>query len=185
MSVYFIRHGESQANSEGVFAGQTDAMLTPLGVLQAREAGENLRSSGLKVDVIISSPLSRAYNTALEIAKAIDYPTDKIVLDSLLQERNLGSLEGRPAKDSLRRMIAMSEDELVREGVETVSAITKRAQEMLNKLQKIEGNVLLVSHNGLGRGLFALTHSVAFYSIQKLPNAQVLDLASIPPLENK
>ena len=185
MSIYFIRHGESQSNKEGIFAGQTDTILTPLGISQAREAGEKLKSSGLEIDTIISSPLSRAYDTSVAIAQSIDYPISKIILNPLLKERNLGTLEGQVAKDSLQRMMAMSDDELNREGIETISALTARAREVLRQLEGTEGNTLLVSHNGLGRGLFAITHNIAFYDIQKLPNAQVLDLSQIPTLEDK
>lgn len=185
MAIYFIRHGESQANKDGLFAGQTDAILTPLGISQAREAGEKLKSSGLKIDIIVSSPLLRAYDTARRVARAIGYPADKIILEPLLKERYLGSLEGKTAKDSLKRMIAMNEEELTREGIETVPEITQRAKEVLDSLRRFEGNILLVSHNGLGRGLLAVTHNIAFYDIQKLPNAQVFDLASPPVLENK
>jgi probable phosphoglycerate mutase len=185
MSIYFIRHGESQANKAGIFAGQTDTALTPLGVSQAREAGEKLKLEGLQFDTIISSPLSRAHDTAIEIAQAIGYPLDGIILESLLKERGLGSLEGKVAKDSMPRMIAMSEDELIKEGIETISAIMQRAREVLGQFEGTEKNILLVSHNGLGRGLLAVIHNIAFYDIQKLPNAQVLDLSQPPVLEDK
>jgi probable phosphoglycerate mutase len=185
MHIYFIRHGESQANKEGIFAGQTDAALTQLGLSQAQEAGEKLKSLGLKIDMIVSSPLSRAYDTAIEIARAINYPQHKIVLNPLLKERFLGSLEGQAAKDSLLRMMAMNDDELTSEGIETISALMQRAQGVLDNLDGIQGNILLVSHNGLGRGLFAVTHNIAFYDIKKLPNAQILELSKIPLLEDK
>jgi broad specificity phosphatase PhoE len=185
MPIYFIRHGESQANKAGIFAGQTDAILTSHGISQAREAGEKLKSSGLKIDVIVTSPLSRAYDTAAEIAQTIDYPLDKIIINPLLKERNLGSLEGRSNRDSLLKMIAMSEDELTSEGIETVTALVDRAQKALQQLETLEGNILAVSHNGLGRGLLVAKHGLAFYDIQKLPNAQVIDIDELPQLENK
>lgn len=185
MPIYFIRHGESQANKDGIIAGQTESPLTPMGISQAREAGEKLKLSGLKIDMIVSSPLSRAYNTAVETARAIEYPLDKIVLDPLLKERHLGSLEGSVANNNIQRMSAMSEEELMREGIETIPAITQRALEVLRQFEDVEDNILLVAHNGLGRGLLSAKHNIAFYDIQKLPNAQVIDLARIPPLEEK
>jgi broad specificity phosphatase PhoE len=184
MPIYFIRHGESQSNKDGIFAGQLDVPITAFGISQAREAGEKLKSSGLKIDAIFSSPLIRAHSTAIEVARAIDFPVEQIVLDPRLKERNLGTFEGQPSVD-VSRMPAMSEDDQLKEGMETVSMVKERANEVLRTLETSNGNILLVSHNGFGRGLFAVKHGAAFYDIKRLPNAQVIDLGETWILESK
>jgi broad specificity phosphatase PhoE len=184
MSIYFIRHGESQSNKDGIFAGQLDVPITDLGISQAREAGKKLKMSGLKIDAIFSSPLMRAHATAIEVARAIDFPIDQIVLDPRLKERNLGTFEGQPSGD-ISRMPAMSESDQLKEGMETISLVKERAGEMLQALEALDGNILIVSHNGFGRGLFAVKHGVAFYDIKRLPNAQVIDLGETWILESK
>jgi broad specificity phosphatase PhoE len=184
MPIYFIRHGESQSNKDRVFAGQLDVPITALGISQAKEAGEKLKSSGLKIDAIFSSPLMRAHSTAIEVARAIDFPIDQIILDPRLKERNLGTFEGQPAGD-ISRMPAMSENDQLKEGMETVSMVKERANKVLRALETSDDNVLLVSHNGFGRGLFAVRHGVAFYDIKRLPNAQVIDLGETWILESK
>ena len=65
--ILLLRHGQSVANVEKFFAGQTNIPLTPLGEEQAKLASESLRD--LHIDRIFSSPLDRAYNTALPLAK--------------------------------------------------------------------------------------------------------------------
>ena len=61
--VYFTRHGETVWNVENKICGMTDSPLTEKGRAQARELGEKLRTSGLRIDEILYSPLSRAADT--------------------------------------------------------------------------------------------------------------------------
>lgn len=40
--IYFVRHGQSEANMKKIYAGSTDSPLTPLGIQQAQETGRLL-----------------------------------------------------------------------------------------------------------------------------------------------
>jgi probable phosphoglycerate mutase len=91
--LYFVRHGQSQANVDRVFAGQSDTPLTSLGRQQAEQAGSQAKILG--IDHIISSPLSRAHDTAKIIAGIIGYPVGAIELNRLLMERGFGSATGQ------------------------------------------------------------------------------------------
>lgn len=62
MSVIVIRHGESEWNKLNKFTGLADPSLSPQGILEAERAGQLL--SGIKIDKIYTSDLSRAKNTA-------------------------------------------------------------------------------------------------------------------------
>ncbi|MBR5529495.1 MAG: histidine phosphatase family protein [Oscillospiraceae bacterium] len=66
-TLYLIRHGESQANEKDVFIGHTDLELTDLGRKQAEITADYLKN--ITPDVIYSSDLRRAYNTAEATAK--------------------------------------------------------------------------------------------------------------------
>lgn len=87
--ILFLRHGQSVANTEKYFAGHLDVPLTELGKKQAEEAAATLRD--LYVDKIFSSPLSRAYDTALPFAKDRGLSITK--LDGFI-EWYAGKLEG-------------------------------------------------------------------------------------------
>lgn len=65
--IILIRHGESEANSLGVIAGWRDYRLTALGLAQAEETAAHLADE--KIDLICSSDLIRAYETAEANAK--------------------------------------------------------------------------------------------------------------------
>jgi uncharacterized phosphatase len=62
-----VRHGETDWNSLGKLQGRADIPLNKIGVLQAEECRDVLKSS--KWDVIITSPLKRAKETAEIINK--------------------------------------------------------------------------------------------------------------------
>ena len=62
----FIRHGEAQWNADGKYLGITDLPLNEKGMEQARALGK--RFEGIHVDAVYSSPLQRAYDTAMAVA---------------------------------------------------------------------------------------------------------------------
>jgi broad specificity phosphatase PhoE len=90
--LYLIRHGQSGGNvarQEGRLA-EFDPPLTPVGEEQARRLGERMAQYG--VDAVYSSPLQRAYNTGLEIARRTGH---QITVIDDLQEIN-EPLKGEP-----------------------------------------------------------------------------------------
>jgi 2,3-bisphosphoglycerate-dependent phosphoglycerate mutase len=85
--IILVRHGESMANKEK-YIGGPDTPLSQLGHEQAMQAGQHINSL-LQVHHIISSPFTRALQTAHHIARAVGYPHD-IELDHHVQERDFG-----------------------------------------------------------------------------------------------
>ncbi|MGE5473599.1 MAG: histidine phosphatase family protein [Ignavibacteriales bacterium] len=80
--IIFVRHGEAEGNFERIFHGQTDSKLTEKGHSQAKKAAEKLKNED--IDVIYSSPLKRAYETAEYIAK--EKNINNIIADDGLME---------------------------------------------------------------------------------------------------
>ncbi len=66
-TLYFIRHGQSLGNLDGVFLGHTDLDLSPLGYTQASKTAQYLKD--IHIDKVYSSDLLRAYNTCGEYLK--------------------------------------------------------------------------------------------------------------------
>ena len=89
MKLYVTRHGETDFNVEGRYTGSTDIPLNAKGLHQAEELASKL--SDIKFDVIISSQLLRAKQTAEIIHKTIDAP---IVIIEEFAEVNIGVYEG-------------------------------------------------------------------------------------------
>ncbi|MBQ5841097.1 MAG: histidine phosphatase family protein [Clostridia bacterium] len=88
--VYFIRHGESQANLEQRFAGSDDAPLTAKGREQARQTAEFLKD--VPFTAVYASDLSRAYHTGLATAALHQLPVTPV---PALREVHAGEWEGR------------------------------------------------------------------------------------------
>ncbi len=85
LDIYFIRHGETDANAAGVWQGQGDTDLNERGRSQATSLGERLR--GIRFDRVECSDLSRATSSA-RIAGLDPHPA------SAWREVEIGHWEG-------------------------------------------------------------------------------------------
>ena len=94
-----LRHGESTANAAGRFTGWTDVPLTDVGRNQARSAALVMRRAGLSPEVVFSSPLDRAVETACIVLAEFGTPGIPLVTAWQLQERAYGELTGRLKTD--------------------------------------------------------------------------------------
>ena len=88
MILYLVRHGETTTNKDGLIQGQRDVELSDKGISDAKELKDLV--SKLDIDVVISSPLKRAIDTA-KIITDNKYP---INIDDRIIERDWGLLEG-------------------------------------------------------------------------------------------
>lgn len=92
-TLYYLRHGETVFNLEGVWQGRADSPLSALGERQARAAGEYLRGLGVAFDRVVRSPLGRVAQT-LEVADP-DLAERAEPLDGLI-EMSFGAIDGTP-----------------------------------------------------------------------------------------
>lgn len=91
-----LRHGQSQWNLENRFTGFHDIDLSDLGRQEAADAGARLKNLGVKFDVVYTSTLQRANNTA-KIALTSAGQQDmvaKMIKHDDLRERDYGDLTG-------------------------------------------------------------------------------------------
>jgi broad specificity phosphatase PhoE len=175
MHLYFIRHGESTSNSEDLITGQQDVPLTEHGREQARQAGQEIVTSGIGIDGIICSPLMRSRDTARLIAQTIGFPEDRIEVNDLVIERSFGSLEGQP-----RLNIDTLDDQLIKNnGGELDPQIRQRARKLLDYVKDRTGNILIVSHTGFGRRLRAVIEGIPTKDSSNFNNAELTDLGEI------
>ena len=94
-TLVLLRHGESVWNAEGLFTGWVDVGLSEQGLAEARRAGELLAESNLRPDVVHTSLLTRAIqtaNVALDVAGLGWLPVRR---SWRLNERHYGALQGK------------------------------------------------------------------------------------------
>lgn len=89
MILYLVRHGESSYNAEGRIQGQSNTVLSPLGLRQSQALAANFR--GQSIDAVYSSPLERAMQTARPLADALGL---SVRTDDRLMEINAGVFQG-------------------------------------------------------------------------------------------
>lgn len=184
-NLYFIRHGESKDNLDGVWS-RPDSPLTALGKWQASAAGAELRTRGQRIDRIVSSPFPRALETARLIANEIDYDHNAILSSALLGERDWGELTGMPHRDFFDRGLTHKDIDSFT-GAETLPQLETRAKSALQSIKDIpEENVLIVSHGTFGRALRRVIAGEPWEnefqkSIEsmRIPNARILQLLKV------
>jgi len=104
MSEYILillRHGNSVWNQENLFTGWVDVDLSELGRQEAKRAGELLAESGLKPDLLYTSRLKRAINTANIALDAANRSWIDVKRDWRLNERHYGALQGKDKAQTL------------------------------------------------------------------------------------
>jgi broad specificity phosphatase PhoE len=139
-SFYFLRHGQTDWNIQGLLMGQRDIALNEMGRHQAREAAKIL--AGHHIASLCHSPLIRARETAQIIASQCPcslYPM------SQLSERFWGSLEGEKIsqEDLLRR------ESMLPRGAESLDVFQHRVLEGFTRARVYPQPVLFISHGGV------------------------------------
>jgi len=100
-TLILLRHGNSVWNQQNLFTGWVDVDLSDLGRQEAARAGELLLSSGLKPDLLYTSRLKRAINTANIALAAADRSWIDVKRDWRLNERHYGALQGKDKAQTL------------------------------------------------------------------------------------
>jgi broad specificity phosphatase PhoE len=147
IAFWFLRHGETDWNAQGISQGNVDIPLNSTGVAQARVAAEKLRDRGIAT--IVASPLSRARVTAEFVGEALGLP---VTIDRDLREVAFGVQEGQAMSGWFAHWVS---GECTPEGAETFAALQSRAVAAANRATAQPPAVLVVAHGALFRSLRA------------------------------
>ena len=142
---WFLRHGETDWNAQGLSQGRTDIPLNAVGLAQAKRAARTLEGSGIAT--VVASPLARARVTAEIAAEALGLP---VSFDDDLREVNFGVQEGQPMGDWYDDWIAGT---YTPERAESFPALLARAVSAVNRALSRPAPVLVVAHGALFRAL--------------------------------
>jgi broad specificity phosphatase PhoE len=150
-TILLVRHGETDWNVERRVQGHTDQPLNETGRVQARALADDL--AGEEIDVVYSSDLIRAHETARIVAERRGLDVTAI---PELRERDFGTWEGLTDDDIFTRF----PDARHRAwgDAETKEQMAARVLEALRRISAAHGNgrVLVVTHGGPLRAV--LTH---------------------------
>jgi broad specificity phosphatase PhoE len=144
---WFMRHGETDWNRDGLIQGRTDVPLNAEGWAQAHAASGVLAGRG--ITAIRCSPLQRAHDTATVVGEALGVPVEVV---AGLREANFGVQEGQPMGDWFTHW---SSGETSPEGGEAFADLCVRAVAAMNAVLQTPGLVLVVAHGGFFRAVRA------------------------------
>lgn len=153
----FLRHGESLGNAQSRWQGQSDYPLTEKGRAQVRALAERWKTENVQFDLIISSPLGRAKETAEIIAEALKV---KVEFDPIWLERAIGEMEGLTAEEvrqKPRPPYVTPYDPVGGDGEGDWALFLRAGQALHSLLRRPPGRYLIVSHGGL---LNQLMHAI-------------------------
>ena len=173
-SIYFARHGETVWNVENKICGMTDSPLTKKGRQQARELGQKVKESGVHIDEILYSPLSRAADTAKAVAAATGLPAR---CEPRLREQCFGKYEGTP-RDGAEFRISKTHFADRYDGGESMMQLAQRIYNLLDELRQDENKTyLLVAHNGIARVVESYFHDMTNeeYSAAGIRNCELVE----------
>lgn len=156
MKLYFARHGQTNANASmtnGQSIAELDEPLNKTGVNQANELADQLKN--IPFDVIISSPLKRALQTA-EIVNR--YHHKDIVTDENWRERQA---ETYIDANTWHNLFDFDKNIQIENG-ESLQQFFDRAYTAIEKLTKeyADKTVLMVSHGGMQHALYAYANKL-------------------------
>lgn len=169
-NILLIRHGQSEWNKLNLFTGFKNIELSEQGIEEANKAGQNFKNLDIKFDIVFTSELKRAQETAKIILQNLDQwdhlnNKRKIISNINLNERDYGDLTGLNKKETAEKF---GEDQVHKwrrgysdqppngESLEdVVTRVTKYFEQTIKPAIKSDGNdnILIAAHGNSLRAL--------------------------------
>ena len=188
MRIFITRHGQTNWNVLKKIQGQTDIELNDNGKMQAIEAGKVLKNE--KIDLIITSPLKRAKETAEIINKNFNV---SIIEDKRLMERNFGEFEGTTKEERTKLKESYPEindiwnynKNVTIDTVETMQELFDRVYKFFDEIKEIykEKDILIVTHGGTSLPIICYLKKIPLNEVINKDVAKTLDNCEIMKIE--
>lgn len=148
ITVYLLRHGQTELNAAGRMRGRINVALDETGRTQAEALG--LLFKGVPLQRIIASPLQRARQTAAPVAQAVGVPVET---EDSFNDRDYGAWTGEVREKVKARFGSVDQAP----GVESWSALTDRIQRIFDDVVSAPdaGTMAIVGHDATNCALLA------------------------------
>ena len=167
MDIFILRHGETDWNSKRLFQGHTDIPLNKKGKSQAIRIARALK--GRKIDIIISSDLKRAFQTAQAVKTTLKCK-GAIIKDKSFRERHYGSLEGKV-------YVPFQNDKKGFDGEKDKQFFSRINRAFKKSIKTHKGkNIVIVAHGGVVRAIVAAIIQPADYKKLRVYNASISEI---------
>lgn len=161
MKIIIVRHGQTDHNKKKYCQGSIDTVLNEQGRKQALSLKEKFKD--ISIDLVISSPLKRAFETA-----QLAMPNTKVVTDNRIRERHLGEFEGISSAEisfeEYGHYYLNKEDN----GVEKIQDFFERIKSFFEELKNkhYDKTILIVTHGAV--------YNVIYYYLNGIPKDGIL-----------
>lgn len=167
-TIILVRHGESETNLTKAFTGQLDINLTEVGREQARRMAEYLDL--YKIDVVYSSTLKRAFDTAQAIVKRQKCP---IIEESAFCEINAGKWHGMKFDD-----ISSTYPDTYKEWKENIGKAHPDGGESCQELyNRVTSHFESIINESVEETIAIVSHATPIRMIESYISARCVDVA--------
>ncbi len=173
LTIYLVRHGETDYNKKGLCQGQIDIPLNETGLKSATLLGKKLKENNIKIDYYYSSPLKRAYETVINIERELG-DEKAIFLDKRFIERNFASLEGKDV-ELVRKIVSNKDETLKIKDYEKDEDVGKRFYDGIKEMSALysDKTILIGSHSHSIKCFLMYLDSTNYNILTKLKNMNV------------
>jgi len=182
MHLFLLRHGQTDANASGILQGQQATSLNATGYAQAARLAQRMMTLTPPVEVLVTSDLLRAMQTAEPIARALGLD---MVVDQMWRERGFGDMEGRTL--GALEIWRTASGTIDPPGGESSAVFRRRVREALASVAErfaTRQAVAVVTHGGVIRAALHLLQSGLLPAAERqeppvldpVPNASILHL---------
>lgn len=163
MQVLLLCAAHTDFDKEGILLGWLDKAVNDAEVLAINQYASFLIQQEENIDLIITSPLTRARQTGLIISKALN---TKLIENELIKERNYGKLAGQKLskiQEKIPGIESMVDVEMIEniEGAESLSGVNLKIKKFVHFLIQLRNGgryqkIMVVSHNSVIRQLLKI-----------------------------
>ena len=171
MTLYIVRHGQTEENNLKILQGHMPGTLTEQGREQVRRTAEELAKCGVDFKCIVSSDLKRAVESATIISERLNLP---VVQMEMLRERDWGEYTGITIAEGKAKYFHDGRWDFPGRA-ESDEGILERARMALKVLyeQFADDTIIVVTHGQFARNLLAADRGCSYHDIPSYGNAEV------------
>ncbi len=193
-NIYYVRHGRTDNNDNGIVNGWDDDIdLNEFGVEETKQLAKQISVSGIKFDVIVTSPMTRTKHTT-EIIKNYLWYEVEVVENEAFREQSYGEFRGMTHQQITAQYGCKNDRDLTKvyrnNSEENIEKFEKRVIEGYKNVEEKFAwkNVLIISHGGvfrcINKYLNNLENEVAYYWVPWIKNSKLYKLPSYSKSNN-
>lgn len=172
MTLYIVRHGQTEENLERILQGHLPGKLTQEGRQQVKRTAERLAQEGTNFKCILTSDLKRAMDSADILAERLHLP---VIPMEILRERDWGNYTGLSQAEAKDKYKVDGKWVFPDGSAESEQKIYQRARLALLRLweQYANDTVIVVTHGQFARNLIAAQLNCPCQEVVQFVNAEV------------